>query len=288
VPSASGIAFANDRIGYAFLTSYDGGSETWVTQDGARSWRRVEGRATDALAIAGKWAYRVTFRGGGCPGPCDLRIERAATGSTAWRTVDVPPYSGDGAGIAASGRAVLVTLPGNPAGGEPSAQTAYLMSDDTGRTWRMHDDPCGGKGHHEWDTSTVAVHRATIAALCTKRFMRGSATVISSDFGSSWTPRRATPIRWGGALGLPESSRLIGAAAVGSGGGAAFVVDVSGNGGATWARAVTAPSFASDANQAVSTVIDCAGGGCAVLVDPHQLFVTEDGGRSWAGSRLPG
>ncbi|MGN6475095.1 MAG: hypothetical protein ACTHK4_15790 [Mycobacteriales bacterium] len=277
------IAFADDRIGYAF------GPTTWLTTDGAKSWHRIAGRPTTALAVDGGYAYRVTYSGSGCPGPCRLRVERSVTGSTVWRTVDLPPYSGDGAHIAASGPAVLVTLPGNPAGGAGSAHTLYLESDDAGTSWRWHtdNDPCGGVPHQEWDSSDVALRGSTIAALCTARLTQADGTLISHDLGGSWTARRPVPFRWAGIIGVTQSNYLIGAGMTGANGGATYVVAVSTDDGTTWQTAVTAPSYASNPNIDIHPDIECAGSGCVVLVDPHLLFVTGDNGRSWASPSLP-
>jgi hypothetical protein len=278
---ADQIAFANNRIGYAF------GPTTWVTTDGARNWHQIPGRPTIALVADGAYAYRVTYRGSGCPGPCHLRVERAVTGSTVWRTVDVPPFSGDGAGLAASGGNLLVTLPGNPAGGAASAQTAYLQSPDGGATWHMSHDPCGGTGRHEWDTAAVALRGRTLASLCTRRLTQRSATVVSHDLGATWTARHLLPARWAEAIGISGAGSLIAAGMDSAPGEVMYCVAVSADGGATWKREVTSNSFAKQNPNYAGADIDCAGNGCAVLADPRYLFVTPDNGVSWAGPSLP-
>ena len=69
------LVFANRDDGYLF------GPDLFTTSDGGRTWHRQAGERTAALAtVAPGVVWRLTYAGGGCPGPCDLALQQQRGG----------------------------------------------------------------------------------------------------------------------------------------------------------------------------------------------------------------
>jgi photosystem II stability/assembly factor-like uncharacterized protein len=273
----SAIAFTRVGVGYLF------GTTSWVTRDFARTWQRISGRHTEALAIDGRHTFRIAYRHTGCPGPCNPVVQRARTGSTRWVTVyRSGPRGGfpDGGQLSVSGHYALATFPGNPAGGAPNAQTTYLESRDSGMTWARRADPCGGRVRDEWDSVVVSMNAADQSAVCERRqHVQSTAIVSSTDGGRHFTARRATPFKSVGAITQSDHHRLlVGSVAEDGQGAMTFRVAATIDRGRHWQELLTDRARA--ANTPV-TALQCVVNNCAYLENPHHVFVSLDGGRTW-------
>jgi hypothetical protein len=69
------LRFASAEVGYAF------DPDLVMTTDGGKTWEGQPGRHVAALEPAGGDVMRVGYTHTGCPGPCDVMIERADPGS---------------------------------------------------------------------------------------------------------------------------------------------------------------------------------------------------------------
>jgi hypothetical protein len=272
----SAIAFTRTGVGYL------SGMTSWVTRDSAHTWQRISGRQTAALAIAGRRTYRIAYHHTGCPGPCNPVVQRARTGSTRWVTVyRSGPQGGfpDGGQLSVSGRYVVATFPGNPAGGAPNAQTTYLESRDAGKTWDRRADPCGGRLRHEWDTVSVSLHALDLSAVCERREPgQSTAIVTSTDGGRHFTARRATPFDAAVAIAQANHHRLVVGSGAEGGQPATFRVAFTRDRGRGWREALTDRARA--ANNPITT-LQCVANSCAYLENTHHVFISVDGGRSW-------
>jgi hypothetical protein len=272
----SAIAFTRAGVGYLF------GTTTWVTRDFAHTWQRISGRHTVALAIDGRRTYRIAYHHTGCPGPCNPVVQRARTGSTRWVTVyRSRPRGGfpDGGQLSVSGRYVVATFLGNPAGGAPNAQTTYLESRDGGTTWERRTDPCGGRLRNEWDTVAVNLHGLDLSAVCERR-QQGERTAIvtSTDGGRHFSARRVTPFGATAAIAQADHHRLVVGSGAEAGQAAMFRVAVTRDRGRHWRNVLTDRARA--ANNPITT-LRCVLNSCAYLGNAHHVFVSLDGGRTW-------
>src|SRR4051794_1066930 len=123
-PCVTNLRFANGLVGYAF-----GPSAFYVTTDGGRSWHRRPGGAIQLETLDNN-VIRVTGTNGGCPGPCNIRVETAAIGSSSWTPADFIPNQLDVSAVLLSreGHDAYLLLTGNPAGGAPSATSTLYRS----------------------------------------------------------------------------------------------------------------------------------------------------------------
>jgi photosystem II stability/assembly factor-like uncharacterized protein len=271
----SAIGFTRAGVGYLF------GTTSWVTRDSAHTWQRIPGRHAVALAIDGRRTYRIAYHHTGCPGPCNPVVQRARTGSTRWLTVYRSGPNGfpDGGQLSVSGRYVLATFPGNPAGGAPNAQTTYLESRDAGRTWELRTDPCGGQLRHEWDTVAVSIHGLDVSAVCVRRQPgQRTAIVTSADGGRHFTARRVTPFDAATTIAQADHHRLVVGSGAAGGQPATFRVAVTRDRGRHW-RAVLTDRARAASNPI--TTLQCVMSSCAYLENAHHVFVSLDGGRTW-------
>src|SRR3954454_7076429 len=76
----AGVLFVDARTGY--LSS----GRLLMTRDGGRHWARQPGRNVSDVLVHGTSVLALTYDHGGCPGPCDVRVERAPVGSDSWST----------------------------------------------------------------------------------------------------------------------------------------------------------------------------------------------------------
>ena len=277
------VAFGPGGFGYLF------GPQLWQTRDSGRTWQRVRGGKTAALTIAGDHVYRVSYDHSGCPGPCASRVQRAGIGTTDWLTVDSLGDAGGGANIAASAAVVLVTLSGDPAGGAGDAHTDYVESRDSGAHWHRFNDPCGGRGRSESDTDAVSVRGAEVAAVCAGRSPRApSGIVVSHDDGAHFTALRAAPVPLLGVIGAGSSRLIVGTGAIVGAGDVGYVLATTADDGHSWTSAVTAHASAASSRLEPTASISCAmDDSCVYLSEPYHLYVSLDGGRTWARRHVP-
>jgi photosystem II stability/assembly factor-like uncharacterized protein len=267
-----GIRFATDQIGYAFDPSV-----LFMTTDGGRHWQRQPGGAL-ALETLDNNVVRLVSPHTGCPGPCNVRAQLAAVGSSSWSTV---PSGGavinaDSVQLARAGSDVYVLLRQNPAGGAPSATSTLIHFNDNGSSWMSRGEPCpqrAGGSAVEVDTTAVAAGTdGTVTALCQPREPgRADFVATSADGGAHFA---ATP----GAL--PQYAEFLAgdyrATLLGGGGSG---VSRSTDGGTTWAAVpgVGPVQFLGFESPQVAR---------AVSADGRTIWTTTDGGASWQRTRF--
>lgn len=280
LPCVTGIRFATPTVGYLF------GPALFMTTDGGRIWRRQPGEPTEVLEAAGGNVVRVTYRGTGCPGPCDRRIEVAAVGGTAWRTVSTPELV-----AGRSARAQLVrhgpglvyaVIYGNLAAGVGSQQALILRSSNGGDTWTARGDPCG--------TGRAAVDLAAagdgfVAVLCHPRegvSAAAPATVVTSrDFGHSFGSPHAVPGQADLVAAASTRNVVVTTGPVGGEGPFAFTLAVSADGGLHWRAAVRDPEQIS-ASSPGSAFLGFQSSTVGRWVGfPRTIWTTADGAAHW-------
>jgi hypothetical protein len=144
-----------------------------------------------------------SYRRGGCPGPCDERLVRAATGTGSFRPVKTfrSPSQGIGVELAGAGDDLYAIGPGHVAGGGRDAYSRLSISTDSGRTWRLHADPCRTARDGEFDTGQIVAAGRYLGLLCIPRLTTGTAAdrnrrasiMLSADAGRTFTRLRRRP-----------------------------------------------------------------------------------------------
>ncbi len=272
-----GIRFADDQVGYAYDPTV-----LFMTTDGGRTWQRQSGGALALETLDGN-VIRLVSTHSGCPGPCDLTIERAALGSPTWQQLGgTRALSGvSGVQLARSGREVYVLIRLNPAGGA-AAQTSTLLSfPDTGAAPQSTGEPCpqggtraGSSAGGEVDSVAVAAGSgSTVAVLCQPRTSGQAAFVATSAQAARGFAATAGSLPYGVDLlaGDPGAVLLAGGGRVG--------VYRSTDGGASWhlAPGVGAVRFLGFESAQVAR---------AVSSDGSVLWTTTNGGASWQPVRF--
>lgn len=293
----SAIDFANHNIGYLY------GPALLMTTDAGRSWHVQRGRQVETLTVFAGKAFRVAYRGLGCPGPCRPTLQESRVGSDRWRTLIgrlASPTSGsDRAQIVGSGSTLLVAMYGSQAAGAGSAQAILYRSGNAGASWRRQADPCsdrghGGKAQEEDLTGLTAAPGGFFAGLCSPRSGPGRTLLItSSDAGRSW--RTAGSLPAGQALDMlaaASPSNLVVSSALSSseyGSGTLMArLLVSTDAGHRWRTAATDTQ-----NRAASVRQTPAWLGFETsrfgswIGDPHGVWRTHDGGRHWDRTAFP-
>jgi photosystem II stability/assembly factor-like uncharacterized protein len=272
-PEVVHIRFATDRVGYAF-----GPSAFYVTGDGGRTWQRQPGNAI-ALETLGGNVIRVTSSHSGCPGPCDVGVETAPVGSTAWtRTVAPgglhPPNEVAAVQFARSQSDAYLLITANPAGGAGRATSTLFRSVDAGRTWTSVGEPCPQSSGENDSVAVTAGTDGVVAMLCDHRLGAHHAQVVaSSNGGASFTAQRGiVPFTYPSLLSGDPNTVLVAACS----GAAARSTD----GGVSWQRMPQLPggiTFVGFENSQVGRVVAQHG---------RSIWTTRDGGRTWAPVRF--
>lgn len=273
-----GIRFADDQVGYAYDPTV-----LFMTTDGGRSWQRQPGGALALETLDGD-VVRLVSTHSGCPGPCDLTIERAPVGSPTWHPLGgTRSLSGVGAvQLARSGREVYVLIQRNPAGGAPAQTSTLLSFFDTDAAPQTDGEPCpqggsraGSSAAGEVDSVAVAAGAgSTVAALCQPRASGQSAFVATSTrSGRGFTATAGS---------LPNGVDLLAGdpgAVLLAGGGGRVGVYRSTDGGASWhlVPGVGAVRFLGFESAQVAR---------AVSSDGSLVWTTTDGGASWQPVRF--
>jgi hypothetical protein len=262
-----GIRFANDQVGYAYDPSV-----LFMTTDGGRSWQRQPGGAV-ALETLDRNVIRLVSDRTGCPGPCDLRVERSDIGSSTWTPIGGTQSLSGVAGLqlTRAGSEVYVLIRRNPAGGAPSQTSTLLALNDNGTTEQNAGEPCPQSSGSAGEVDSVAVAAGAnrrVTALCQPRGERQPAFVVTSaDAGSTFTAAAGgLPTgRLDLLAGDPSAVLLAG----GSGG-----IYRSTDGGGHWRRV---PGIGS----VIFLGFESPEVGRALSVDGGTLWTTSDGGLHW-------
>lgn len=288
VACVSEVRFASRTVGYLY------GPALVMTSDGGRTWRAQPGPQVETLAIAGRQAYRVAYGHGGCPGPCQPALQRAAIGSTAWQPL-ISELSGQSvaAQIAASGSAMLLAMFGNQAAGAGFAQAVVYRSADGGTTWQQRTDPCsgrgtGGKREEEDLTDLAGAAGGFFAGLCSPRTGSGTFVVTSSDGGQSWRTAGALPKVQALTLLAAASPATLAVSTGATGGNGAFTARllVTTDAGRHWATAAAETQQILQAGVPAWLGFQTSQTGWWIS-GPHSIWSTKDGGLHWARTRFP-
>lgn len=188
------MAFWDENHGIAFSDSSKGLFFIIVTEDGGRTWTRVDVKipALDnegAFAASGTnvavWGDRHVWIGTGAA--AKARVLRSSDRGKTWAIADTPIPGGGSAGIYSV--AFRDALHGIVVGGDYSKEDLALdnvaVTDDGGATWRLSP---GVGGFRSVVTYFPAVSGPSLLAL------GPSGADISTDDGRTWTPSR-TPAR---------------------------------------------------------------------------------------------
>jgi hypothetical protein len=136
-PVTTNLQFADSQDGFA----YGWRSPLFSTHDGGKTWHRVEPGDILAFATGAGTAYAVTGR---CKrdGSCrDLRFERSATASDAWRAAGMPfARATPNFDLAALGADLW--LFGGSSSGRYRLANVLARSNDHGRTFAVGHAPC--------------------------------------------------------------------------------------------------------------------------------------------------
>jgi hypothetical protein len=256
------IRFATDKIGYAYDPSV-----LFMTQDGGRTWQRQPGGAVALETLDGNVA-RVVSPHSGCPGPCDVRVQIAPIGTSAWKSVPVSGGRIDAAAVQLARADNDIYLLAQ----QHASVSAFVVLADTGDSSQSRGEPCSSVGPGYAAVAVDAAPGRQVAVLCRSADGQAAERVaVSSDAGGSFAPRSGTlPPRTLDLLsGDPRGVLLAGG------------TDVyrSADGGRSWARVPGLGSVrflgfeSTDVARAVST-------------DGATVWTTSDGGLHWQASRF--
>jgi photosystem II stability/assembly factor-like uncharacterized protein len=249
----------------------------------------------ETLTIAGSQVYRVAYDHGGCPGPCQPTLQRAAIGSSAWRPLIgqlAYPDRSDAAQIVASGSTLLLAMFGSQAG-PAGAQAVVYRSADGGATWQQRTDPCssrGADGKSEEDLTDLAdAPGGFFAGLCSPHTGSGTSVVTSSDSGESWQTDGALPGVQALALLAAASQTTLAVSTGATGGGSgAFMARllVTTDAGRHWTAAATQTQQILQAGVPAWLGFETSQIGWWASA-PHSVWSTRDGGLHWTLTRFP-
>lgn len=278
-PCVRGIAFADDHDGYLF------GPGLWVTRDGGHTWARERGPTVDSLTAGPGRFYRIGYGHGGCPGPCDPRLQTRAVTEQAWSDVPGPRFSSYGSQVLATPDALYVVSYGHIAGGV-SSHALIQVSRDGGGSWSTVSDPCGRTRRTEIDTAAAAAAGEVFAVWCQPKIGGTGSIAMSTHAGASFAPRRRLRGLYGEVLAVTADGDL---AVAGTGAGPAagrFAVAVSRDHGRTWRRTAQPPAAA--VTDGMPGYLAFAPAGMLTWVgDPYRIWRSRDGGRRFDVRRVP-
>jgi photosystem II stability/assembly factor-like uncharacterized protein len=263
-PCVTNIRFADPDVGYAF-----GPDALFMTQDGGRHWKRQAGGAVALETLDGN-VIRVTSTGTGCPGPCGVRVETSAIGSSTWTPSDLPEVSGAGLSFGRgqpSNAYLLVTR--NPAGGAEDETSTLYRSTDDGAHWTSVGEPCPQTGSEVDSLSVAGGGPDRVSVMCATRTALQHLYVANSTDGGAHFAGRSGLIapKSAGPLTGDAATTLVVAGETG--------LLRSDDGGGTWHH-VAGVSGAIGFVGFESTDV-----GRAVSSDGATIWTTRNGGSSW-------
>lgn len=273
--AVSRVRFLTSQVGYLF------GPGLLTTSDAGASWSRRTGPPVDDLAVTGTSVLRIVHSHTGCPGPCDVRIQRSSGGSGTWATVAEPSVDGLLPGV-------LVTDPAGPSyalfadnlAAGVAHQTVLLRSLDAGLTWQSLPDGCADA--HGGEAVAAAARNLTLVLLCMPHGGSGpGAVAVSTDAGNSFAPPRRAPIAFPGLVAVAATGRLFVAS-----GTVPYLLATSDDDGRSWKVAVKdAEPFAENLPQPGRLAVS---GRDAVWVGyPYHAWWSDDAGQHWRRVLLP-
>lgn len=175
------IRFANDSVGYAY-----GPHALLMTTDGGFTWEPQPGGALFLESLQGNVIRVTASSDSGCPGPCGVRVETSAIGSTTWAPAALGPVSGARIAFARGGPNAYLLVMRNPAGGASDATSTLYRSADRGVTWTSSGEPCPQAGG-EVDSFAVAGGGGNeVSVLCTVRMAPHRSFVATSSDGGAY------------------------------------------------------------------------------------------------------
>jgi photosystem II stability/assembly factor-like uncharacterized protein len=271
-PCIQHVRFADSDIGYAY-----GPSAFFMTTDGGASWQRQAGGA-DALETFNGSTIRVVDSGTGCPGPCNIGVEIAPNGSTAWSTAALPagPRNATSVVLTRAGHGVYLLLRQHTSGGAPNQTSTLYVSADNGGTWAARGEPCPQRGEVD-SVDMAAAPDGSLTVGCQPRQAGalGGFTVTSTDGGRTFgvgATDRDGPVSLVGAA----SSRVLFLMA--------NALSRSPDGGVTWteaARERTGPHSASFIGFETTTTGRLIEGTANGLRGSPVIWTTTDAGQTW-------
>jgi len=274
----SHIRFATGSLGYLY------GPDLLTTHDGGLSWQHASGPNVDQLEVLDHAVYRSAWTHSGCPGPCDISVQRAAIGAADWHPVINPVDTPDRGGppqLVGTDSILLAGAYGSLAG-PVSARAKLYRSTDGGATWQKLDDPCPNSRPDEVVLTALATAPGGfVAGLCQQHSNPSTGTLITSeDGGSTWSTPTPLPSGTIDMLAAASPQRLAVATAPVSGGGSFQAkLFVSTDGGRHWRTARIDPQ---QIEQSVPAWLGFETAQVGRWIgDPHGIWTTYDGGQHW-------
>jgi hypothetical protein len=280
----AGVVFVDARTGYLFS------GQLLMTRDGGRHWARQPVRNVSDVLPEGTSVLALTYDHGGCPGPCDVRVERAPIGSGSWTTSPLAALGAAGyTSLAGAAGGVVAIASGDRA--SASAKGALAISADSGAHWTGEGDPCGERRHREYDLIDAAADGATVAVLCGAHIGTERDFVITSTdgghrFGSpDWLPGAAF-----GHLVELSNGQLLAATGGRTGNGHTTYLIASANRSSSWRQVLAAdePVYDQPEELAGHSGLDVSARGVLTYVaDGVHAWRSDDAGQTWKPLPLP-
>jgi photosystem II stability/assembly factor-like uncharacterized protein len=267
----SNIRFVTDKVGYVY-----GPDAFLMTTDGGKHWTPERGGAIALESLDGNVIRVTSTSASGCPGPCNVRVETAAIGSTTWTPStggsDQGFSQGNGVQLARGlgGYAYLLAL-GRPAGGSSSGGFSVLYrSTDGGRSWQAGPEPCPQTGQEIDSFAIAAGGGGRVSVMCAPR-QDGSSWFVATSFdgGAHFTaqPGRITGLSYSDGLLAGDPDTVLVAAG--------FGMKRSTDGGRTWHRIPTVTG-------SISWIgFESPTDGRALSASGNTIWTTHNGGASW-------
>jgi hypothetical protein len=260
-----------------------------MTTDAGRHWSRQPTRNVSSLLSVGSSVLALTYDHGGCPGPCNVRVDRAHAGSGSWSTVmSAEPQASYTTLAGQSGGAVAVQA-GNLA--SASAKGRLAVSSDSGGHWTQIHDPCGTRDGHEYDLVDATAVGAAATVSCARHIGQGREfTSTSTDRGRHFgPPALLTGQGFGHLLALGEGHFVASTTGIVGSGQATYRIVISDDRGASWRNVLSATEPIYDQPEQVagtSALLRSANGVLTYIADAVHVWRSLDGGRTWHQLRL--
>ena len=264
------IRFADAQTGYAY-----GPSAFYMTTDGGAHWTQQPGGAIALETFKGNAIRVVANPVSGCPGPCNVRVETAAEGSTTWtERLRVGTLGISGAQLARGADNAYLLLNRNPAGGAQNERSTLYRSTDDGDTWQdMGKEPCPQSGGGEIDSTALAAGGfGRVSVLCmTRQSPQEWQVATSTDTGTDFTAQPGiVPSEVAPSLLAGDPNTVLLAAGTG--------MARSTDGGKSW-HAVA------DVTGEIKFVgTESATEGSAISTDGKTIWTTQNGGKNWTAA----